>query len=106
MARQKELDSQKMIVKNGALTESRSCSGERGWSSSCFQTRVGVRYSPHCPVGGHSGVQRPSKEEAGTLALVQGRKEDQDVRGLKPKISTQIAVREETFLTRATSFFS
>lgn len=85
---------------NRALTESRSCRGERGWSSSWFLTRVGGKIESTLSFRG------PSKEEAGTLALVQGRKEDQDVRGLKPKISTQTAVREETFLTRSTSFFS
>ena len=43
---------------------------------------------------GPGQVQRSSREEAGTLALVQGRRKDPDVRRLKPKVSSQRAMRE------------
>lgn len=51
--------------------------------------------------------ERSSKEEAGTLALIRGRREDQEAKGLKPEVSTQIAVRERELRARSeTCYFS
>ena len=44
--------------------------------------------------GGQGRVQRSTREEAGTLALVQGRRKDPEARQLKPKVSSQRAMRE------------